>query len=161
MLLYAHAILEREWPAMRNRTFDKQADVIVMDAIDAAGNFNPANLKEANGQNATLQQLGALHDYHQRRLSENDSGKSSFEWLVLLVGAACIVGFCWLFGLENKIIHLAMTSAVAITVTATLVLLFELQFPFQSDLRVPPDGWSGVVAHINFMQMGSQAEMRM
>lgn len=161
MLLYANVMLQREWPAMRSRGFDKDADVIVMDAIGAAGDYNPRNLKEENAQSATLQQLGALHDYRQRRLSGNRSGIASFEWLVLLVGATCIVGFCWLFGLENENVHLIMTSTVTIVMTATLVLLFELQSPFQSDLRISPDDWSGVVSHIEFMQTGTQASMHM
>ncbi|MBV8147851.1 MAG: DUF4239 domain-containing protein [Candidatus Eremiobacteraeota bacterium] len=161
MLLYAEAMKEREWLAMRSGTYDKDADLIVMDAISAAGNFVPANLKESNAQSNTLQQLGALHDYRWRRLSDNESGISPFEWLVLLLGAACIVGFCWLFGLENRDVHLMMTSAVTIVVTATLVLLFELQYPFQSDLRIASGDWSGAVAHIQAMQSGSQSEMRM
>lgn len=161
MLLYANAMLQREWPAMRSGGFDKDADVIVMDSIGAAGAFNPRNLKEANAQSATLQQLGALHDYRQRRLSGNRWGMAPFEWLVLMVGAACIVGFCWLFGLENETVHLMMTSAVTIIMTTTMVLLFELQCPFQSDLRIPPDDWNGVVSHIQFMQQGSQGAMRM
>ncbi|HEY1883194.1 MAG TPA: DUF4239 domain-containing protein [Candidatus Cybelea sp.] len=134
VLLYARLMVDREWPAMRAATYDKDADLIVMDAIGAAGGFNPANLKETNAQSATLQQLGALHDYRWRRLADNTFALSPFEWLVLLIGATAIVGFCWLFGLENKNVHLLMTSAVTIVVTATLVLLFELQYPFQSDL---------------------------
>jgi hypothetical protein len=161
MLLYAGAMVQREWPAMQTRTFDKQADLIVMDAIGTVADFNPANLKEANAQSASMQQLSALHDYRQRRLSENNSGIASFEWLVLMVGGACILGFCWLFGLANKAVHLIMTSAVTIIVAATLVLLFELQCPFQSDLRISSADWNGVIAHIQFMQAGSQTEMHM
>jgi hypothetical protein len=161
MLLYADAMLKREWPAMRKRDFDRDADWIVMDSIAAAGGFNPRTLQETNAQVATLAQLSALHDDRQRRLSENRSGIIPFEWLVLLVGGACIVGFCWLFGVENKSIHLMMTSAVTIIVSGTLVLLFELQYPFQSDLRIQPDDWNAVVAHIEYMESGSQATMRM
>jgi Protein of unknown function (DUF4239) len=161
MLAYANAMLAQEWPAMRARGFDREADWTVMDAIGAAGQFDPRSLKEANAQTATLQQLSALHDYRQRRLSENRAGISSFEWLVLIVGFACVVGFCWLFGLENATVHLMMTSAVTIMVTATLVLLFELQYPFQSDLRIQPDDWTAVVTHIQYMQSGPQASMRM
>lgn len=32
-----------------------------------------------------------------------------------------------------------------IIIAATLVLLFELQCPFQSDLRIPPTDWNGVI----------------
>ena len=161
MLLYANAMVKREWPEMEIRAYDKESDLIVMDAIAGAGDFNPRQLKEANAQTATLAQLSALHDYRYRRISDNRSGILSFEWLVLLLGAVCIIGFCWLFGVENKAVHLMMTSAVAIVVTATLVLLFELQYPFQSALRIPADDWVGVVNHIQFMQSGPQAEMRM
>jgi hypothetical protein len=161
MLEYARAMQEREWPAMRFRTFDKSAGWIVMDAIGSAGGFSPRNFKESNAQSATLQQLGALHDYRQRRLSDNSSGISSFEWIVLLVGAGCIVAFCWLFGLENANVHLLMTSAVAITVTSILVLLFELQYPFRSDLRITPNDWNNVITHINVMENGPQPGMRM
>jgi hypothetical protein len=161
ILLYARVLVDREWSAMRTRTYDKQADIIVMDALGAAGGFVPANLKEANAQSATLQQLGALHDYRWRRITDNTFGMSSFEWLVLLVGGVCVVGFCWLFGLENESVHLIMTSAVTIVVASTLVLLFELQYPFQSDLRISPDDWIGAIAHIQFMQSGAQMDMRM
>jgi hypothetical protein len=161
MFLYATAMVKREWPEMENRAYDKQLDLIVMDAIGTVGDFNPRMLKEATAQAATLTQLSALHDYRYRRISDNRSGLLSFEWLVLVVGAVCIVGFCWLFGVENKSVHLLMTSAVTIIVTATLVLLFELQYPFQSSLRIPPDDWIGVVSHIQFMQSGPQAGMRM
>ena len=161
MLIYAEAMVHREWPAMRAKTYDKQADLIVMDAIGAAGGFIPANLKEANAQSTTLQQLGALHDDRSRRLADNTFGLTPFEWLVLIVGALCIVGFCWLFGLKNQNVHLIMTSVVAIVVTSTLVLLFELQYPFRSDLRIPPDDWTGAIAHIQAMQAGPQSGMRM
>ena len=42
MLAYADAMIEREWPAMRKRDFDRDADWIVMDAIGAAGGFQSA-----------------------------------------------------------------------------------------------------------------------
>jgi hypothetical protein len=161
MLRYATSMVEREWPAMRVQSYDRDADSIVMDAIGAAGGYVPANPKEANAQSATLQQLGALHDDRWRRLGDNALGLAPFEWLVLLVGVVCIVGFCWLFGLKNEGVHLVMTSAVTIVITATLVLLFELQYPFQSDLRISPTDWTGAIAHIHAMQIDVQAGMRM
>jgi uncharacterized membrane protein YfcA len=161
MQLYADAMIKRDWPAMRRGGVDRDADWILMDAIGAAGNSDPRTFQAANAQSATLAQLSALHDGRQRRLSENRSGILPFEWLILMLGGACMVAFCWLFGVENKNVHLMMTSAVTIIVTATLVMLFELQYPFQSDLRIQPDDWSAVVAHIQYMMSGPLAGMRM
>jgi hypothetical protein len=161
VLAYSQLMIDREWPAMRDGNFDAQADVIVMDAIGAAGAFKPADPGQTNAQSATLQQLGILHDLRQRRLAENAGGIVPFEWLVLLVGAACVVCFCWLFGVANRRAHLMMTSSVVIIVTSLLILLFELQYPFRTNLGISPDAWTGVIQHIRIMQTGTQMNMRM
>lgn len=152
MLRYANVMIENEWPLMRHGAFDIQGDFIVMDAIGAAEAFKPADLGQSNAQSATLQQLGVVHDVRQRRLADNASGISRFEWLVLLVGATCMISFCWLFGVANRAIHLLMTSAVAVLISSTLILLFELQYPFRSGTSIPAEDWKGVVAHIELMQ---------
>jgi hypothetical protein len=160
LLQYAELMVNREWPELRAGRFEKNGDVIIMDAIGAAGTFNPASAKESNSQTVTLTQLGQLHDARLRRLTDNEVEISGFEWVVLFIGAICIICFCWLFGLQNRYVHLLMTSAVAIIITAMLVLLFELQSPFRSYLRIGPDTWAGVIAHIHAMQGGRQMEMR-
>ncbi len=160
-LAYAELMAVQEWPAMRTGAYDTRGDVIVMDAMSAAGGFTPANLGESNSQSATLAQLGTLHDVRQRRLSMNVSGIVPFEWLVLMIGALCIVCFCWLFGLENQRVHMMMTACVAILMTSLLVLLFELQYPFRTDLGIGPDSWNVAIEHIHVMQTGAQMDMRM
>jgi len=161
LLSYTTLMLNREWPEMRTGKFEDSGDYIVMDAINAAGTFKPANLMESNSQTATLAQLGSLHDGRLQRLSENSTGIAGFEWLVLLGGAVCIIGFCWLFGLTNRYVHLIMTSTIAVIIASLLVLLFELQYPYRSDLRILPEPWSAAVDHIHLMQSGSQMNMRM
>ena len=43
---------------------------------------------------------------------------------------------------------------------AVMVLLFELQYPFRSDVGIGPDVWQGAIAHIHQMQVGNQMNMR-
>jgi hypothetical protein len=160
LLQYAQLMVNNEWPDMRTGGFEKSGDFIIMDAISSAGNFSPKTLGESNSQSATLTQLGQLHDARLRRLTDNEVEISGFEWLVLFLGAACIICFCWMFGLSNRYVHLFMTSAVAIIITAMLVLLFELQLPFRSYLRIGPETWVAVIGHIHAMQVSTQMEMR-
>jgi hypothetical protein len=161
ILRYASQMTSSEWTAMRGGGFDPAADMIVMDAINTVGTYKPTNVMEANAQAATLTQLSALHDARQLRLADNASGLSWFEWLVLFVGAACVVGFCWLFGLANKRIHLIMTACVAILITSVLVLLYELQSPFRGDLAIGPATWTAVLEHIQIMRSRPEVNMRM
>jgi len=161
MMSYAEIMKAREWPLMRHGGFDPDAAMIGMDASDVAGSAVPRNPGEANAQSATIQQLTVMHDARQRRIAMNDSGVSWFEWLVLLIGAACIVCFCWLFGLKNRRTHLLMTSTVVTMIASILVLLFELQYPFRSNVGIGPEAWNNAVSHLHQMQSGSMAGMRM
>lgn len=161
VMRYARIMIESEWPEMRRGTFDPEAAIISMDAIDAAGSLVPANMGEANAQTATLQELGILHDARQQRIAIIHGGVTLFEWVVLLISAACIICFCWLFGLRNRHVQLLMTSTVVTIVVSTLVLLFELQYPFRSDIGIRPDAWKDAVAHIHEMQAGTIKSMKM
>jgi len=160
MVAYTDLMIHREWPAMRRGQFDEAAPMIDMDAYDAAGSFVPANEGQSNAQAATLQQLTQMHDARQKRTVINADGVSGFEWLVLLLGAACIIAFCWLFGLRNVRVQMLMTSTVVTIIVSTLVLLFELQYPFRSDVGIGPQAWTNAVQHIHQMQSGMLMNMR-
>ena len=161
MARYAADMADREWALMRRGGFEPQAAMLSMDAMDAVGSLTPADLGQSNAQGATLQQLGVLHDARQRRIAMNDSGVSAFEWLVLSIGAVCVVGFCWLFGAERQAVHLVMTSTVVIVIVSTMLLLFELQYPFRSNVDVSRKPWQDALAHIHQMQTGAMTGMRM
>ena len=161
MVRYAQIMIGREWPLMREGKYDPEAAIVGMDAIDATGTFLPANEGEADAQRATMDQLTIIHDARQRRITVNSNGVSWFEWLILLIGALCIVSFCWLFGLKNVRVQRVMMSSVVVIITATLVLLFELQYPFRSDVGLDPGAWERALAHIQQMQSGEIEHMRM
>jgi hypothetical protein len=161
ILNYSNDMIDHDWPAMRRGGFDSYADILVMDAMGAVGEFVPANMRESNAQAATLQQLSVLHDERLQRIAGNGSGVSWFEWLVLSIGAVCVICFCWLFGLRNAHTHLLMTSTVAVIIVSMLVLLFELQYPFRSDIGIGPDVWKATVEHIRLMQTSTQMNMKM
>ena len=160
MIRYAQTMIDGEWPSMKHGEFDASAAILDMDAIDATGTFMPANLGESNAQTATMQQLGVIHDARQQRIAINGGGVPSFEWLVLLIGATCIICFCWLFELRNARMQLLMTSTVVTIIVSILVLLFELQYPFRSDVGIGPEAWKGAVEHIHQMQAGTLPGMK-
>jgi hypothetical protein len=160
MLKYATEMVDNEWSAMKRGEFDSAAVFISMDAIDIVGTFEPASSGQSNAQVATMQQLTIVHDGRQERVGVNRSGVSWFQWLVLIVGAICITGFCWLFGSRNPITHLIMTSTVVAVVVSILMLLFELEYPFRSDIGVTPAAWVHAISHIHEMQRGEAPEMR-
>jgi hypothetical protein len=161
MLAYAHLMVSDEWPLMRGGRFSPQGDVLIMDATDAVGSFAPPGARESNAQAAALIKLAELHDARSRRLASNKSGVSEFQWGVLAVGACVVIGFCWLFGVANRRVHLLMTSAVAIIVASMFVLIYELQYPFRGGLAIAPSAWTGFLEHVRYMDTVGLPGMRM
>jgi len=161
MIAYADTMIEHEWPMMRSGMFDRNAPIITMDALDAVGSYAPANNGESNAQAAVMQQLTAMHDARQQRIAMNGSGVSWLEWLVLAIGGVCIVCFCWLFHLRNPRTHFLMTSTVVTMIASILVLLFELQYPYRSDVGISSQAWQGALAHLHQMQSGEMKGMKM
>lgn len=160
-ITYAKLMIGSEWPLMKEGKFDEQAPLVSMDAIDAVGGLVPANSGQSNAQTATMQELTAVHDARQQRIMINGGGVSWLEWCVLVLGAVCIVCFCWLFGLRNPRTHLLMTSSVVTMIVSIMVLLFELQYPFRSDVGIGPQTWQGALNHLHQMQTGEMKDMRM
>lgn len=161
MMRYAGIMSTSEWPAMRRGDSDPEAAIVAMDAINVVATFIPLNDAQSNAQVATLQQLTLMHDARQQRIAVNSHGVSAFEWTILTFGAVCIVCFCWLFGVRSGGVQALMTSAVVVIVVATLVMLFELQFPFRSGVGIDSEAWQSAVQHIGQMQQGAMPGMRM
>jgi hypothetical protein len=160
MVQYAQIMIAREWPLMKQGGHDEEAAAIGMDAIDVTGSFVPANNSQSNAQSATMQQLTQMHDAALQRIGINSAGVSWFEWLILSIGATCLICFCWVFGLRSARIQMLMTSGVTTIIVCMLALLFELQYPFRSDVGIGPDAWRGAIAHIHDMQKGMLMNMR-
>ena len=78
----------------------------------------------------------------------------------MLRGAACISAFCWLLGLRNVRLQMLMTFTVVTIIVSTLVLLFELQYPFRSYVGIGPQAWTNAAQHIHQMQSGMLMNMR-
>ena len=54
-----------------------------------------------------------------------------------------------------------MTSTVVAIMVPTMVLLFELQYPFRSDIGIGPELWQGALEHMHQMQNGGMPGMGM
>lgn len=151
MLAYANVMIKEEWPMMRRGDFSYNGDVIIMDATTIVGQVIPKNVAEANSQSAIIRLLNELHDARLSRLDNNHPSVSGFQWTVLLIGAIVVVGFCYLFGVERRSVHLIMTGAVAVLIASMFVLVFELQSPFRTDLGITSESWTALLAHIQDM----------
>lgn len=138
---YARLMIAKEWPAMRAGGSSPEAERLLTNMFEGTARIRPSGAGAANAQSAALQYLGVLHDARHHRLDDNASGVSSFEWVILLIGAFAVVGLCYMVGLPDLRTQLVMTGAVAAMIAAMFVLIFELDYPFRGDISIGPSGW--------------------
>ncbi|HTW84067.1 MAG TPA: hypothetical protein VMD91_08385 [Candidatus Sulfotelmatobacter sp.] len=151
MMQYAMLMKNEEWPLMRTGGFSPRGDELLMDAIDSAGTYIPVNPAQTNAQLITIRTLTDIHDARLRRLAGNRSGVSWFEWVVLFVGASVVIIFSYLFGVDNRRVHVTMTSCIAVIIVTLFAMIFELQYPFRGQLGITAEDWTVTLAHIESM----------
>src|SRR5215212_6821943 len=88
--------------------------------------------------NQLLEQLHGLGDARRERLLVAGEGLPTILWVVLILGGAITVGFTYLFGLENTLVHLIMVGSLALVISMSLFTVAGLDYPFKGDIRIHP-----------------------
>jgi hypothetical protein len=84
-------------------------------------------------------------DARNARLVEAGEGIPFVLWGVLAVGGILVVGFAYLFGLENTLVHNLMVGALALLISSVLFSIGVLEYPFSGDVRVSPEAFELVL----------------
>jgi hypothetical protein len=79
--------------------------------------LNPSTDAEQVLYDQGLEQVHQLADDRRARLLESEAGLPSILWFVLLVGGIVVVGFTYLFGLENDTSHILMVAALGLVIS--------------------------------------------
>ena len=92
-----------------------------------------------------LARMDELADARNARLVEAGEGIPFVVWGVLAVGGILVVGFAYLFGLENTLVHNLMVGALALLISSVLFTIGVLEYPFSGDVRVSPEAFELVL----------------
>ena len=140
-LKYAHTVIDEEWPLMARRESSPEATRLVYQIRAAVFGFTPQS-----GQQQVLyeQAVASVNDFATARRDRLDAIGDAMPpqlWLALIVGAVMTVGFCLLFGVENKIAHIGMVAVLAVLITTLLLLINNMEYPFSGSMRIGPQAF--------------------
>ena len=88
-----------------------------------------------------LQGIHDLNDARRDRLVDAEEGLPALLWVVLLLGGVIVVGFTYLFGLDNTLVHTLMVGALAAVIALSLFTVGALDYPFEWGVRVGPEAF--------------------
>jgi Protein of unknown function (DUF4239) len=146
---YAEVVVEEEWPLMAQGSSSPKAWATLDELRATILGLNPPPSQQTGYDQARYNEmLGQLHDLgnaRRERLLAAGQGLPPILWVVLILGGVITVGFTYLFGLENTMVHLLMVASLAMIISLTLFTVAALDYPFKGDIRIHPDAFEQVL----------------
>jgi hypothetical protein len=146
---YARVVVDQEWSLMEQGHASPRAGALVDEMRSNIYKFDPKTYAEQTRYNEGLVLVRSLVDKRRLRLLEASQGIPYILWGVLLSGWVIVVGFTYLFGLENTWSHRLMIAALAAIITIDLFTIRALDFPFSGITRVDPHAFEAVLGTID------------
>ena len=136
---YAKLVVEKEWPAMAERTSSFETWEMYNQLWRTYQQFQPQNDHERIWYAESLTRMSELGDQRRLRLlSSRSEGIPRVMWVALLGAGGVTIGFSFLFGTRSATAQVLMTSALTMTIALVLLSILALEEPFRGITRVDP-----------------------
>ena len=142
---YAEVVIDEEWSLMSQGQASPRAWALTDEMRSTVSEFEPETNAEQVLYDQGLTLVHNLVDERRLRLFEAGGGIPRVLWVVLVVGGVIVVGFTYLFGLENTRSHRLMIASLAAIISLVLFTIYALDYPFGGIARVQPDAFELVL----------------
>jgi hypothetical protein len=141
---YAEEVVDKEWPLMEQgraplmeHTRATPSGWVLIDDIRATlQGVEPRTVTEQELYAEGLDQVQRLADARRMRLVAAEEGIPAVLWVVLVVGGLVVVGFAYLFGMENTGAHRLMVVSLAGVIALVLFTIGVMDYPFSGGARI-------------------------
>jgi hypothetical protein len=143
---YDRVVIEEEWPLMAQGRSSPQAWATLDELRGTILGLNPPKGAKQMGYDQMRydemsEQLHDLGNARRERLLAAEQGLPPILWVVLILGGVITVGFTYLFGLENSLVHLIMVGSLALVISMSLFTVAALDYPFRGDIHIHPTAY--------------------
>jgi protein-S-isoprenylcysteine O-methyltransferase Ste14 len=142
---YAQVVVDEEWALMAQGRSSPRAWDLLDEMSLSLSNVEVRTSVEEAVYAETLNRMDELADARSARLVEAGEGIPAILWGVLVVGGVMVVGFTYLFGLDNSLSHKLMVAVLTLVISLILFSIGLLQYPFSGDVRVGPEAFELVL----------------
>jgi uncharacterized membrane protein YraQ (UPF0718 family) len=142
---YAQVVVDEEWALMAQGRTSPRAWALLDEMTLQLENVEVRTRVEQVLYEEALVRMNELADARNARLVEAGEGIPTVLWGVLVVGGLSVVGFAYLFGLENTLVHKLMVGVLTLLISSVLFTIGVLEHPFSGDVRVAPEAFELVL----------------
>ena len=133
---YADAVVNRDWPEMRNGEEPTQSTGINAEMWKAVMSVRPTSPSEVTAQEDARSELGSLSQHRQTRLLQSTTRLPNVLWCVLLVGGVLTIVAACTFGLESVKLQTLQIFSLSLLVSLSLVAIADIHRPFHGLIHV-------------------------
>src|SRR5215216_7506719 len=146
---YAEEVVNVGWPLMeqgRTPSLERSQEtsrawVLIDDIRATIQGYEPRTAAEEQLYAEGLDQVQRLADARRTRLVAAEDSLPTVLWVVLIVGGIVVVGFAYLFGMENTGAHALMVVSLAGVIALVLFTIAAMDHPFTGAARVGPEAF--------------------
>jgi hypothetical protein len=150
---YAEEVVDDEWPLMeqgRAPVMEHTEEVthgwvLIDDIREHLQEVEPGTAAGEQLYAEGLDQVQRLADARRTRLVVAEESLPTVLWVVLIVGGIVVVGFAYLFGMENTGAHALMVVSLAGVIALVLFTIAAMDRPFTGAARVGPEAFELVL----------------
>jgi hypothetical protein len=138
---YAEVVVDEEWPLMEEGQASPRGWILIDDIRATLQGYEPHTVAEQELYSEGLDQVQRLADARRMRLVAAQEGIPTVLWVVLVFGGVAVVGFTYLFGMDNTWAHALMVVSLAGVIALVLFTIGAMEDPFSGGARVGPEGF--------------------
>jgi len=142
---YAQVVVDEEWALMAQGRTSLRTSELLDEMTIRFEDVEVHTRAEQVLYGEALNRINELADARNARVMEAREGIPTVLWGVLVVGGISVVGFAYLFGLENTLVHNLMVAILALIISSVLFTIGVLEYPFTGDVRVGPEAFELVL----------------
>jgi Ni/Fe-hydrogenase subunit HybB-like protein len=140
-LKYAHTVVNREWPLMNEGKSSPEAQNLLTQIRAEVFRFSPRTGQQQVLYEQAVVSVNGLTAARRDRLDAMTEEVPEPIWVALIFGAVIVIGFCLLFGVKSRTVHIGMVLAIAALITICLILIKDMQYPFAGNPHVGPEAF--------------------
>jgi hypothetical protein len=142
---YVRVVVDKEWALMTQGRTSERAWDLLDDLTLGVQNVEVRTKAEQAVYTEALLRVDELADARNARLVQAGEGIPGPLWGVLVTGGITVVGFTYLFGLDNTLAHTLMVAALTLVISLTLFTIGLFEYPYSGNVRVAPEGFELVL----------------
>ena len=143
---YGQDVIMIDWPNMQNRSGDISTIAALDDLEYVFGAIEGTSRKQREIVQVSRELVTQLRDDRAARMLRSYGSMPVLLWAVSILATLVAVGVPWVFGTPNVNADIVMSTLTVVMMTAILLVVLKLSYPFGGSGGLSPDPYQAYMA---------------